>query len=172
MRTHIFALFLACIAPTYGSDVKPPNHEPRFISKDSPTEYISSASQDCAVNFLDDKHNNHSNNDYLKHYSPIQSWSCVNAGEALQYGYETDDLKIVYSYKSKLWKLKYQPQSNKRNTAKLYNIKSQNSYGYLITTNLAPYNFHFCMMHNYQALCGDGNITTINIEETTRLKKS
>ncbi|MDN6859219.1 hypothetical protein QO207_21720 [Pseudomonas sp. CAN2814] len=150
-------------------NIYPPNYTPRLITKGSPTEHTSSASQDCRVTFLDTKHNNQTNDEYIKTYSPVKSWSCVNAGEALQYGYDTDDEKITYSYKVKSWKLS--SHSAKKSNTKLYNIKSKNPYGYLITKSTAPYNFHFCMVQNYQALCGDGNIPVTEAQEITRLKK-
>ena len=169
MKIKILALLSIYLSAAYGSDNQTSSHTPRLITKDSPTEYTSSASQDCRVTFLDTKYNNHSNDEYIKTYSPIKSWSCVNAGEALQYGYDTDDGKITYSYKIKSWKLS--SHGDKKINTKLYNIKSKNSYGYLITKNTIPHNFHFCMVQKYQALCGDGDIPITDTREITRLKK-
>jgi len=156
------------LSAAYGSDTQAPLYTPRLITKDSPTEYTSSASQDCRVTFLDTKHNSQTNDEYIKSYSPVKSWSCVNAGEVLQYGYDTGDEKINYSYKVKSWKLS--SHSDKKSNAKLYNIKSKNSYGYLITNNTTPHNFHFCMIQKHQALCGGGQLPVTEAQEIIRLK--
>ncbi|MBD9574333.1 hypothetical protein IB260_03335 [Pseudomonas sp. PDM23] len=169
MRIKTLALLLIYLSAAYGSETQTATHTLRLITKDSPTEYISSASQDCRVTFTDTKHNNQKNDDYIKNYSPIKSWSCVNAGEALQYGYSTDHEKITYLYNSRSWELS--SHDNQKSNTRLYNIRSNNSYGYLITRNAKPYNFHFCMIQEYQALCGDGEIPTTDITEISRLKK-
>lgn len=142
----------------------------REISSESKSEYILSASKDCKVRFTDKKNEKQSDADYFAQYSIIKSWSCVNAGEALQYGYGTDDIKVIYNYKDKIWGMHNSSHKIKDQKSNIYNLKSKDSYGYLVTNNAPKPTFHFCMIHNYQALCGDGEISTKDPKDVTRLQ--
>ncbi|MCC6075357.1 hypothetical protein ACFPTX_12855 [Pseudomonas sp. GCM10022188] len=149
------------------------------ISSKSPADFISAATTECRAKFTAFTYGEIEDHIYFKMISPISSWICVNAGEAMEYGYESTHTgeKAYYNYKNATWHIQTNPHHNKEispnSMLDLYNITSKNAKGYAVIDSISlPQNpprkkIHFCMIHKLQALCGDGE--TIRQEDSTNI---
>ncbi|MDB6374261.1 hypothetical protein [Photorhabdus bodei] len=136
----------------------------------------------CNIKFQDLFYGTVSDEVYFKKYSPISSWVCLTAGEVFEAGYDTvysgnlgRDIshypeKVVYDYEHQRWVLEkdelYEKIEGKEPISLNFHlISSKNAKGYAVFDNYifignayAKKGLYFCMVHDYSALCGWGDM--------------
>ncbi|WP_434526441.1 hypothetical protein [Photorhabdus asymbiotica] len=119
---------------------------------------------------------------YFKEQSPISFWVYLIAGEVFDAGYDTVYAghlgrnvsrypeKVIYDYEHQRWLLVkdglYEKIEGERPMSlNLHIILSKNATGYVVFNNYifigdsyAKKGLYFCMVHEYSALCGWGDM--------------
>lgn len=171
-----FSTFSSTTIPLYQDRV---SSVIRSLSSDSSAETSSSSSFDaCNAHFKDYVFPELSDNEYYKKKYPIAQWSCIYSGEAFELGYNNQiinengvnesnaDNKIIYDYKNKSWESvpdQYYKNTDEPSHLELIKIKGKNYNGYMVINKKKKLRdagddegFYFCIIHNYNALCGSG----------------